>query len=314
MSASVRSLFSVGLTAGLVTAAAGAAVLAPVTTPTVVMAASPAVQLSAIASTLPLPAAAAPTPPGPVVIAPSTTPGERLINSYDAIQPWAQYGVELSAWAVSWLPWPVGLLGPQMNIGYSGIEPVTRALVYSLAYALDGQWDLIGPTLTNGVKTGTNNFVQGEINWVLSFFPPLPPIGAGATVTSAPQSATPARAAATATTTVPETVPAEQTSTQSPAPVPTASPAVTPPAQVSASTARNVRAATRAPRSATAAPAAAAAVAVDTPTLTGVETAPDSAPAPSTPTATKSTASRGQQASRGAAKDSSGSRANRGSR
>jgi hypothetical protein len=84
--------------------------------------------------------------------------------------------VELGAWAVGWLPWPIGLAAPQMIIAYSGIQPVTQALVYSTAYLIDGEFDLIGPTITNGIQTGVDNVIAGEISWFASFFPPLPPI------------------------------------------------------------------------------------------------------------------------------------------
>jgi hypothetical protein len=63
-----------------------------------------------------------------------------------------------------------------MIIAYSGIQPVTQALVYSTAYLIDGDFDLIGPTITNGIQTGVDNFIAGEVSWFASFFPPLPPI------------------------------------------------------------------------------------------------------------------------------------------
>ena len=80
-----------------------------------------------------------------------------------------------------------------MIIGYSGVSALNQAAVYSVAYALDGQQDLIGPTLKNGVQTAVNNIVQGEISWIASYFPPRPPINGGATV-AAPTA--PVRAAA----------------------------------------------------------------------------------------------------------------------
>ena len=64
----------------------------------------------------------------------------------------------------------------------SGVSALNQAAVYSVAYALDGQQDLIGPTLKNGVQTAVNNIVQGEISWIASYFPPRPPINGGATV------------------------------------------------------------------------------------------------------------------------------------
>jgi hypothetical protein len=173
---SVRSCLSAGLAAGLLTAAAGSVALAPVNAPPLPALASPAVQLRVAVAALPLPAAALPSIPDPIDVGSAGSAGDLIINGYNAIEPWVQYSVELGAWAVGWLPWPIGLAAPQMNIAYSGIEPVTQALVYSTAYLIDGEFDLIGPTITNGVQTGVNNFIQGEISWFASFFPPLPPI------------------------------------------------------------------------------------------------------------------------------------------
>jgi hypothetical protein len=173
---SVRSSLSAGLVAGLVAAGSGAAFVAPAAVVPMPVLASPAVQLSAAVAALPQPAAAAPTLPGPFVPGAADSAGDAIINGYNAIQPWVQYGVELGAWAVGWLPWPIGLLGPQTTIVYSGVEPMTRALVYSTAYLIDGQPELVGPTLVNGFQTGVNNFVQGEAAWIAGFFPPLPPI------------------------------------------------------------------------------------------------------------------------------------------
>lgn len=173
---SVRSCLSAGLAVGLLTAAAGSVALAPVNAPPLPALASPAVQLRVAVAALPLPAAALPSIPDPIDVGSAGSAGDLIINGYNAIEPWVQYSVELGAWAVGWLPWPIGLAAPQMNIAYSGIEPVTQALVYSTAYLIDGEFDLIGPTITNGVQTGVNNFIQGEISWFASFFPPLPPI------------------------------------------------------------------------------------------------------------------------------------------
>jgi hypothetical protein len=176
MMVSVRSYLSAGLAAGLLTAAAGSVALAPVNAPPLPALASPAVQLRAAIAALPLPAAALPSIPDPIDVGSAGSAGDVIINGYNAIEPWVQYSVELGAWAIGWLPWPIGLAAPQMNIAYSGIEPVTQALVYSTAYLIDGEFDLIGPTITNGIQTGVDNFIQGEISWFASFFPPLPPI------------------------------------------------------------------------------------------------------------------------------------------
>ena len=176
MMVSVRSCLSAGLAAGVLTAAAGSVALVPLSAPPLPALASPAVQLRAAIAALPLPAAALPSIPDPIDVGSGDSAGDAIINGYNAIEPWVQYSVELGAWAVGWLPWPIGLAAPQMIIAYSGIQPVTQALVYSTAYLIDGEFDLIGPTITNGIQTGVDNFIAGEVSWFASFFPPLPPI------------------------------------------------------------------------------------------------------------------------------------------
>ena len=176
MMVSVRSCLSAGLAAGVLTAAAGSVALVPLSAPPLPALASPAVQLRAAIAALPLPAAALPSIPGPIDVGSADSAGDSIINGYNAIEPWVQYSVELGAWAVGWLPWPIGLAAPQMIIAYSGIQPVTQALVYSTAYLIDGEFDLIGPTITNGIQTGVDNVIAGEISWFAGFFPPLPPI------------------------------------------------------------------------------------------------------------------------------------------
>ena len=123
------------------------------------------------------PAAAAGAVADPSVVAAATgSAGEAIINIFNAVEPFVQYGFELTAWAAGYLPWPIGWLGQQINIAYNTGEPIVQALVYSFAYLIDGQFDLIGPTLAFGFNLAVTNFVQGEINWVLSFLPPLPPL------------------------------------------------------------------------------------------------------------------------------------------
>jgi hypothetical protein len=216
MMVSVRSCLSAGLAAGVLTAAAGSVALVPLSAPPLPALASPAVQLRAAIAALPLPAAALPNIPDPIDVGSGDSAGDAIINGYNAIEPWVQYSVELGAWAVGWLPWPIGLAAPQMIIAYSGIQPVTQALVYSTAYLIDGEFDLIGPTITNGIQTGVDNVIAGEISWFASFFPPLPPIqfpvlpGAATAPADAVRAEAPApKPAATRSTSPVEAVPVE---------------------------------------------------------------------------------------------------------
>ena len=190
MTVSMRST----LAAGLVAVTMSAVAVVPVAHPQAAAITLPSIQLSASVLPLTQPAAAAagavlgqnsprpaaaaalPALPAPVAISATGSAGDTIINAYNAIEPWAQWGFEVAAWAVSYLPWPLGWLGQQINIAYNTGEPLVQAVVYSFAYLIDGQVDLIGPTLMSGINSAVTNLVTGEIAWVLSFLPPLPPI------------------------------------------------------------------------------------------------------------------------------------------
>jgi hypothetical protein len=195
MTVSMRSTLAAGIAAAMLSATAVVPVThsgsATITLPSITL---PSIELSASVLRLtqptataagavlggysrrPAAAAALPTFPVPGTISATGSAGETIISVYNAIEPWVQWGFEVAAWAVSYLPWPLGLLGQQINIAYNTGEPIVQAAVYSFAYLIEGQFDLIGPTLMNGVSTAATNLVVGEIAWVLSFFPPLPPI------------------------------------------------------------------------------------------------------------------------------------------
>ena len=265
MIASTRSYLTAGLSAGLVLAATGAAVVAPTAGPPPIRVASPAVALTAAFPQL------------PVVdfSGVAESPGDWIINAYGVVQPWVEYGVELFAWATEWLPWPIGLLAPQSDIIYSGWQPFAESVVYSFAFLVDGEFDLIVPTLSAGIQTGISNLVQGEIAWILSFFPPLPPIGiataeAAASARSAGRTALPASAAVSTEAAVSETAVSESAHTSTPgtaaepeaAPVAVAEPeaaqvAVAEPEAAVPPAPRATRGAARMPRTAPAASAAA---------------------------------------------------------
>lgn len=211
MIVSARSHLSAGIAAGLVLAATGAAVVAPTAGPPPITVASPAVALSAVLTSFP-------QIPIPDFGGVGESPGDWIINAYGVIQPWVAYGVELFAWATEWLPWPIGLLAPQADIIYSGWQPFAESVVYSFAFLVDGELDLILPTLSTGIQIGITNLVAGEIDWILSFFPPLPPIGfaaAAATTRTLGRLAQPAPAAASTETATAETVVTETVAAES---------------------------------------------------------------------------------------------------
>lgn len=322
MVVNVRSAFSAGVAASLLAAGAGTAVGSPALTAPLPVMAAPTVQLSALMSALPKPTAAArPTKPstGPFSGGVVGSISDWIINSYNTVQPWIQYSVDLGAWGVSWMPFPINYAAPQMTIGYSGIEPLAQAGVYSFAYALGGQWELIGPTVKNGVDTAYGNFVRGQIGWITSFFPPAPPLGgasmaapkavapAAASIPAAPAArSAPAKPTATATASAPGVKPAAPAQTVVPPPLSSAdadaSPSVPAPSALTSAPAAPRRSAARVQRS-TPAPAAAVTAPVGADTGAGVS-APKAAAAAAATSSTPRT--RAHQGTRAGAKGSPG--------
>ena len=105
-----------------------------------------------------------------------TAGGDVIIAAYTAIQPWVAYGFELADYALSFVP---GLwwIAPAVDLAYFTAQPVVESLVYSFAYLLDGNFTAIGPTITLGVQTAVQNFIDYGIAWIGSLvpLPPLPP-------------------------------------------------------------------------------------------------------------------------------------------
>jgi hypothetical protein len=162
-----------------------------------------------------------------------------IINAYNVINPWIDYGVNLAQYAVGWIP-VVGIFAPQIGIFYYNlIEPITTSAVYNIAYVLGGTIGL-GQGISNVINDSINagiGFVNAEINWALSFLPPLPPFPFAAakttalTVTAQPTAPATTEAAAgtvpvkheagAATSAEPEaTKPPSRTSTESATPKP----------------------------------------------------------------------------------------------
>ncbi|MCV7099707.1 PE family protein, partial [Mycobacterium palustre] len=104
--------------------------------------------------------------------------GDAIEAAYLAIEPWVQYGFNLAAYAAGWLPW-VGWLAPQINFFYYLFEPIVQSVLFNTIDFIDGT-----VSFTQGLNNiwaattaSVNQFINTEIYWVLSFLPPLPPIG-----------------------------------------------------------------------------------------------------------------------------------------
>ena len=110
-----------------------------------------------------------------------------IINAYNVINPWVDYGVNLAQYAVGWIP-VASFFAPQIGIFYYNlIEPIVTSAVYNTAYVLGGSIGII-QGISNVINDSINagiGFVNAEINWALSFLPPLPPLPLAAAQTTA---------------------------------------------------------------------------------------------------------------------------------
>lgn len=100
-----------------------------------------------------------------------------IINTYDFAEKWVQYGVDLATYAVGWIP-GVGLLAPQIQLLYDFGEAIVASIVYNVADWIGG-----GVNFAQGVSNVVNASItagvalaNAEVDWVLSFLPPLPPL------------------------------------------------------------------------------------------------------------------------------------------
>jgi hypothetical protein len=181
--------------AGAVTLAASAVVIAPSVQP--LPSPRPEIQLAAVVQQQPLALPTStnltgllqrillapnigtppPAPPGPIVIPTPTSIDSTIKNVYNAIEPWVQYGFELAAYAVGWIPY-VGWLAPQINIFYTFGEQIVRSITFNIADWLGGNISF-GQGLVNvGIQT-INAFIylaNAELGFWLPPLPPIPPL------------------------------------------------------------------------------------------------------------------------------------------
>jgi hypothetical protein len=194
MTVSARSYLATGLAAVTLSAATVVPMASP--RPDVVIMGS--LDLTATVSPLiqPLVPAAAAAVPGPTAAA-TGSPGDTIINAYNYLEPWVAYGFELADWALGFVP-GVWWVSPAVDLAYFTAEPIVQSLVYSFAFLIDGQAELIGPTLQTGVNEAAANFVTYAFYWFTSLvpLPPFPPFPIFPVASVAPAAASVASRAA----------------------------------------------------------------------------------------------------------------------
>jgi len=111
---------------------------------------------------------------------------DAIINGYNLVIPWVDYGVNLAQYAVGWIP-VASFFAPQIGIFYYDlIRPIVTSAVYNFAYVIGGSIGLVqgvSNVINDSINAGIG-FVNAEINWALSFLPPLPPFPLAAAQTA----------------------------------------------------------------------------------------------------------------------------------
>jgi hypothetical protein len=104
--------------------------------------------------------------------------GDATKAGYLLIEPYVQYGFDLAAYAVGFVPY-VGFLAPQIYFFYDLIEPLVQAGLFNTIDWLQGTI-AFSQGLSNffGATTASiNQFINNEINWLFGYIlPPLPPL------------------------------------------------------------------------------------------------------------------------------------------
>ncbi len=118
-----------------------------------------------------------PTPQFPPVVAP-TSIGSSIKGIYNAVEPWVEWGFDVAAYAVGWIPW-VGWLAPQITIFYDFGEMIVRSITFNIADWLDNRVSFAQGLVNVGVDT-INAFIflaNAQLAFWLPPLPPIPPIG-----------------------------------------------------------------------------------------------------------------------------------------
>ena len=97
-----------------------------------------------------------PTPQFPPVVAP-TSIGSSIKSVYNAVEPWVQWGFDLAAYAVGWVPY-VGWLAPQITIFYNFGERIAHSITFNIADWLDGNISFVQGLVNVGIDT-INSFI-----------------------------------------------------------------------------------------------------------------------------------------------------------
>lgn len=104
--------------------------------------------------------------------------GDAIEAFYLTAQPWVQWGVNVLAWAVGYVPYIGWLVAPQINFLYYLWQPIFESLLFNTINFLDGTVSFSQgiANILSATQESINGFIINEALWIRGFFPPPPPI------------------------------------------------------------------------------------------------------------------------------------------
>ena len=126
-----------------------------------------------------------PTPQFPPVVGGNSVQST-IKNIYNAVEPWVEWGFEVAAYAVGWVPY-VGWLAPQIMYFYYLGERIVQSITFNIADWIGGDISFVDGLVNVGVDT-INSFIffaNDQLAFWLPPLPPIPPIGPFAAVETA---------------------------------------------------------------------------------------------------------------------------------
>jgi len=101
--------------------------------------------------------------------------GQAIKDVYDFAEYWVAYGVDVADYVLGWIPFGY-LIGDQIQIFYTSLEPIARSITYNIADWIGGSVSF-GQGVRNVIRDSINagiGLANAEIRWAWGFLPPLP--------------------------------------------------------------------------------------------------------------------------------------------
>jgi hypothetical protein len=100
---------------------------------------------------------------------------QAIKDVYNFAEYWVAYGVDVADYVLGWIPFGY-LIGDQIQIFYTSLEPIARSITYNIADWIGGSVSF-GQGVRNVIRDSINagiGLANAEIRWAWGFLPPLP--------------------------------------------------------------------------------------------------------------------------------------------